>query len=306
MPDALSAMVTVVVIWAVFGTLFSLFIPLVFGKLSQLAQLDFRQVLSAIDAPLLSLQRYMQETFAMTTDLSLSETLASFAKGLFNFEAINSVVSSSMSFIASFLIAIFSITFITFFFLKENGLFYSMILTVTPTKYEDNVRRALDSSLSLLMRYFTGILFESTILMLVISIALICFGMKGEDAFFIGLFVGVMNVIPYVGPIISFSLSLFMGLVTPIGDFSIGQTMFTIGCVVIIAQGLDNFVLQPYLYSSRVKAHPLEIFLVILMAGYIGGVLGMLLAIPSYTILRVFAKEFFFNFKLVKKLTENI
>ena len=63
---------------------------------------------------------------------------------------------------------------------------------------------------------------------------------------------------------------------------------------------------KPTLYSERVKAHPLEIFLVILIAGSLAGILGMLLAIPSYTVLRVFAKEFFSQFRLVRKLTEKI
>ena len=54
------------------------------------------------------------------------------------------------------------------------------------------------------------------------------------------------------------------------------------------------------------KAHPLEIFIVILIAGSLAGIVGMLLAIPSYTVLRVFAKEFFSQFRLVQKLTEKI
>ncbi|MEK6617008.1 MAG: AI-2E family transporter, partial [Bacteroidota bacterium] len=58
----------------------------------------------------------------------------------------------------------------------------------------------------------------------------------------------------------------------------------------------DAFLLQPLIYSSSVKAHPLEIFLVILVGATIGGIGGMILAVPSYTILRVFAKEFFTSF----------
>ena len=54
------------------------------------------------------------------------------------------------------------------------------------------------------------------------------------------------------------------------------------------------------------KAHPLEVFLVILIAGNVAGITGMLLAIPSYTVLRVLAKEFFSEFALVQKLTQNI
>ncbi|HNV51901.1 MAG TPA: AI-2E family transporter, partial [Tenuifilaceae bacterium] len=57
---------------------------------------------------------------------------------------------------------------------------------------------------------------------------------------------------------------------------------------------------------NSVKAHPLEIFIVLLIAGSVAGILGMLLAIPCYTVIRVFAKEFFNNFRVVQKLTEKI
>ena len=66
-------------------------------------------------------------------------------------------------------------------------------------------------------------------------------------------------------------------------------------------------MIQPSLYSNRVRAHPLEIFIVILIAGTLGGIVGMLLAIPSlHGALRVFAKEFFSQYRLVRQLTEKI
>ena len=102
------------------------------------------------------------------------------------------------------------------------------------------------------------------------------------------------------------SFSVFVGIVTPIEGMTVGHTAFVIAGSLLILKGLDDFVLQPTLYSERVKAHPLEIFLVILIAGSLAGILGMLLAIPSYTVLRVFAKEFFSQFRLVRKLTEKI
>jgi len=76
--------------------------------------------------------------------------------------------------------------------------------------------------------------------------------------------------------------------------------------VFLMVQLLDNIVFQPFIFSASVRAHPLEIFIIILMAGYMSGIIGMFLAIPVYTIIRVVAKEFFFNYKLVKKLTENL
>ena len=97
-----------------------------------------------------------------------------------------------------------------------------------------------------------------------------------------------------------------MGIVTPIEGATVGHTAFIIVFTLLAIKGMDDFVLQPSLYSERVKAHPLEIFLVILVAGSLAGIWGMLLAIPSYTVLRVFAKEFFSQFRLVRQLTDKI
>ena len=109
-----------------------------------------------------------------------------------------------------------------------------------------------------------------------------------------------------VGPLIGGIISVFMGIVNPIDGVSVGHTALIIICTLLAIKGMDDFILQPTLYSERVKAHPLEIFLVILLAGSMAGIVGMLLAIPMYTVLRVFAKEFFSQYKLVQKLTEKI
>ena len=283
-PRWLAALVTLIVIWVVLATLCSLFVPLVFNKIYQLSNLDFAAVVQSIEEPIAQAQGYLHEFFAVPeSTFSLSEALASALKQIIDIESLNSVFSSIVNVVLSSVIAIFSITFITFFFL-----------------------RALDSVTLLLARYFTGILSESLMLMVAVSLTMMAFGMKAADAAFIGLVMGVMNVVPYAGPLIGGIVSVFVGIVTPIGGMTVGHTAFIIAGSLLILKGIDDFVLQPTLYSERVKAHPLEIFLVILIAGSMAGILGMLLAIPSYTVLRVFAKEFFSQFRLVRKLTEKI
>ena len=135
---------------------------------------------------------------------------------------------------------------------------------------------------------------------------MIAFGMNTTDACFVGVIMGVMNVIPYAGPLMGGIASIFIGIVSPIDGCTIGYTIGVIVGSLLVIKGLDDFVLQPLLYSERVKAHPLEVFIVILLAGSVAGIIGMLLAIPAYTVVRVFAKEFFSQFSLVKRLTENV
>lgn len=306
-PRWLAAFITLITIWVVFCTACALFVPLVIGKVYQLATLDFSSVLETVQEPIMKAQDYLHTLLMMPESrFSLSELLASSLSKIIDYDTVNTAFSSVINMGLSFVVAFLSVSFITFFFLKEDGLFYAMVKAVFPDRYEENVTRALDKITVLLSRYFGGLLIESGILMIIISIAMMLFGMHAEDAFFIGLIMGVMNVIPYAGPLMGGIASLFVGIVTPIDGCTVGHTMLIIALTLMTIKGLDDFVLQPTLYSKRVKAHPLEVFLVILIAGSVAGIVGMLLAIPSYTVLRVFAKEFFSQVSLVRKLTENV
>ena len=304
LPRVVIALITLGTIWAVAITFFALFIPLISSNISQLASIDLTKIIASFTKPLESLQSFIQEFFAVkTTTFSIVNSITTQLSSIFNVEDINKFFNSIIGTISNGVVALFSISFITFFFLKEDKLFYQMVISMFPTKYEENVARALESISELLIRYFTGILAESTIVMLVLSTTLTLFGMHVETAFFIGLMVGVLNVVPYIGPLIGGGIGLFIGGLNPIDGMTIFETATVIMGAVLFTQSVDNFLLQPVLYSNRVRAHPLEIFIVILMAGSMAGVLGMLLAIPSYNVIRVFAKEFFNNLKLVQRLT---
>ncbi len=306
-PRPLAALVTLMVIWIVAAALCSLFLPLVFNKLHQLAAVDYATVIDGIGEPIARAQHNLQELFALKpSSFSLSGELSAALRQVVDLESLNSLFSSVLELVASSVIAIFSISFITFFFLKDEGLFYAMVTAIFPERYSENITRALDSVTVLLSRYFTGILTESLILMITITLTMMAFGMRAADASFIGLIMGVMNVVPYAGPLIGGLLSVTVGMVTPIDGMTIGDTSLTIMCSLMAIKCIDDFVIQPTLYSERVNAHPLEIFIVILIAGSVAGIVGMLLAIPSYTVIRVFAKEFFSQFTLVRKLTEKI
>ncbi len=306
-PRWLAAFVTLVVIWVVLAVLCTLFVPLVFNKIQQLAGLDFTAVMNSIAEPVSRVQEYLDTLFALPeSSFSLSEALSSGLRSMVNFGSLNTLFSSLFNIVLSSVVAIFSISFITFFFLKEDGLFYAMVSALFPERYHENITRALDSITVLLARYFTGILSESLLLMIAVSLVMMAFGMHAADACFIGLIMGVMNVVPYAGPLIGGVMSVCIGVMTPIEGTTVGHTVLVIVASLLVLKGLDDFVLQPTLYSERVKAHPLEVFIVILIAGSVAGILGMLLAIPSYTVLRVFAKEFFSQFSLVRKLTRKI
>ncbi len=302
-----AALVTLLVIWAIFGLLFSLLVPLVFSKVYQLTNIDFNTVLHSIQEPVLYVQHYFQNILSLPeSDVNIGDSLLQWGRNVIDFSTINGAFTSIAGVVASSVITFFSVSFITFFFLKDENLFFSMVSSMFPSKYDENVKRALNSVSYLLSRYFVGLLAESSIIAILVSIAMICFGMSASDAFFMGLVMGVMNVVPYAGPFMGACFSAFLGVISPIESLGVGSTVLVIVTSLAIIKGVDDFVLQPTLYSERVKAHPLEIFIVILMSGYVAGIVGMLLAIPSYTVLRVFAKEFFSQYSLVQKLTKEL
>jgi predicted PurR-regulated permease PerM len=293
--------------WVVLVSFCLLVVPLVVGKISSLAELDLRTVLSNIQQPLEHVQQYIASLSLVDNEpVSLTEILVGWLRKVLNYDTVNAAFSSVVDITMTMVIAFFSISFITFFFLKEDGLFFRMVTSLFPERYKDNALRALEKITVLLSRYFVGLLAESCILMVVISVVLLIFGVGIQTAVFIGVIMGVMNVVPYAGPVMGGIASLFMGVVSPIDGCTVAYTLVVIASTLLTVKGVDDFIIQPTLYSERVNAHPLEVFLVILLAGSAAGITGMLLAIPSYTVLRVFAKEFFSQYTLVKKLTKDI
>ena len=302
-----AAMVTLLLMWVTISGLCALILPLVVGKISSLATLDLRSALSSIQQPLEEVQTYLSSLHIMPNEkVSLSEIIVNLLREVLDYGTINAAFTSVVDLLLTVLVVFFSVSFITFFFMKEENLFQSMVAGLFPERYKENISHALNKVSELLTRYFIGLLCESLILMVVVSVTMMVFGMRASDACFIGVTMGVMNVIPYAGPLMGGIASIFIAIVSPIEGCTIGYTIGVVVGSLLVIKGLDDFILQPTLYSERVKAHPLEVFIVILLAGSMAGIVGMLLAIPAYTVVRVFAKEFFSQITLVERLTKNM
>ena len=306
LPSWVAAMTTLLVMGAIIILLAEAFIPLIFSKAHSLSvAFDIQKISVVLNEPMAHVEEYINAIFPdarFSVATVIEKQLDPIIRAGFITESLGTVTI----FIVNFTVAVFAVAFITFFFLKEDRLFTEGVVTLFPKRYEQNVNRAIDSATGLLNRYFVGICIESFIKLVCVSVALLFIGFEFDTAVIIGLVTAVLNLIPYIGPLLGGVIALLIAILSPVEGIAIGHLLFRVTMVLLIFQLLDNIVLQPYIYSSSVKAHPLEIFLVILMAGYIGGIVGMLFAIPAYTVLRVFAKEFFNNFRVVQRLTENI
>jgi len=178
-----------------------------------------------------------------------------------------------------------------------------------PDKYVEHVTRALYSIKKLLTRYFIGIVIQSTCIMILVTIGMTIIGIDFQQAVVMGLIIGILNVIPYVGPWIGLFIAIIMGVASHINqDFTTVVIPLVTYMILVeaVTHLIDNIVFQPVIFSNSVKAHPLEIFVVVLAAGFAAGIPGMIFGIPAYTVMRVFAREFFYNFKAVKKITSSL
>jgi predicted PurR-regulated permease PerM len=273
----------------------------------KLSNVSVEETLTNIQGPIQTVQDYINQFKLTETPIVLETELKRLLTNLFDISAVGDSVQFALGLTGDVFIAFFAITFITFFFLKDQGLFKNMIMTTVPSGYEERIGKVLSKSKKLLTRYFIGVIIEVAIVMTIVSVGLTIIGI--ENAILIGFIAGLFNVIPYVGPIIGAAVGITIGLTTNAEGLDITGLLSITGQMAIVygaAQLLDNIVLQPLIYSQSVKAHPLEIFLVILMAGNVAGIAGMILAVPTYSIGRVFVGEFFNQFKVVKALTGEV
>jgi predicted PurR-regulated permease PerM len=309
-PKALCAGATLILLWAFFLTLFWIFVPLIGMEAHKLSLIDINKVLALLKEPVDQIDLFVNQFNGGTGEqFSTIGFLTQKVQTLLNFSLLTDLFGSLASTVSSIFIALFSISFITFFFLKDERLFGDGIILMVPTKYEIAVQGILSSTKRLLMRYFIGIAAQVTGIITLNTIGLCIVGIDFKTSLVIGLFAGVINIIPYIGPLIGSIFGITLGLISKSLIITPDQFLpliLSILAVFLIVHLIDNIVFQPFIFSSSVKAHPLEIFLVLLVAGHIAGITGMLLAIPGYTVIRVIAKEFLNNFKVVKKLTEKI
>lgn len=186
-------------------------------------------------------------------------------------------------------------------------MFEDGLLLLIPENHHHATRRVIKDSKNLLVRYYIGVLLQLLAVMSLITIGLWIFGVK--NALLIGFFGGLMNIIPYLGPVIGTVIGISLGVTSSLATGSYNELLpvaLKLTGVFIAVNFIDNNILVPVIYSKSVKSHPLEIFLVIIIGGGLAGLVGMLLAVPVYTLLRVIAKEFLQEFRVVKKLTETI
>jgi predicted PurR-regulated permease PerM len=282
---------------------FMLFIPMLLNQSQNLSLLDTvaieRNIMTLINKITLFLDSHSIDSAKALKEANITSKI--------NFNFLPNFFNAIIDTVSSFGMGLASVLFITFFFLKDRVLFIVSAKKLIPDSHEEQILNSLDKINHLLSRYFIGLLIQLFIVFVLYLIVLLIFGV--DNAIVIAFLCAVLNIVPYVGPLIASVFAAVLTMLSNIGSDFQTEILPTTIYVMIgfwIVQILDNNVSQPLIFSKSVSSHPLEIFLVILTAGFLFGIVGMIVAVPLYTILKVIAKEFFPENTIVQLLTKNI
>jgi len=190
-------------------------------------------------------------------------------------------VSSVVSVFTNIFYAVIIIPFITFFFLKDGPQMRRSALRLVPNRYFEVTLAILDKVETNIGRYFRALVLQCLSIAAVAAVLLSIVGL--DEAITIGIFTGLANTIPYFGPFLGFVAGALVSIAQT-GDFSLVPGVLL---AMALTQMADNVFFQPLIFSKAAQAHPLVILFVVLIGAQLGGIVGMLIAIPLATTVRV-------------------
>ena len=277
-PDWLISVFTLVSIILLFSLIITQVVPVVSGivrdALALNGSLTFdRNMLDKINAWIISVFPGVGRDFDI-----LGFTLEKL-KDATSFSRVSSILGSLASAVAGFFVGLFSVVFISFFFIKDDKLFGKIVGALVSDRIEEQVGRTILDIERLLSRYFLGLTVEVLGVMLLDFLGLWLIARIGVNyAIGIAFIAGILNVIPYLGPLIGDVFGIVLCLILKYGagvglDVNIWVFILIVFAIMQGTQLVDNFIYQPLIYSTSIRANPLEIFIVLLVAGHLGGIL---------------------------------
>ena len=298
-PRILAVVLSFTIILGVIFLFTLLFIPLISDQSEIIAKINYERLYARASAPLQKFEQFLRDN--SITEKPPGFLVDDLRNSLLSFITrveFQDIFNSLISFTGNFFVGTLAVVFITFIFMYEKGLVRRQVIRLIPNQYFEVFIAAIYKIETLLSNYLIGLSFQVFAIFCIASLGLSILGVK--YAFTIAIFAALANLIPYAGPVLGAAFGIIVGLSTIIADGDTQQIVVLIVkilSVFTVVQLADNLLLQPLIFSKSVKAHPLEIFIIIFAGATVAGVIGMIVAIPVYTILRVVTLELYIGYK---------
>ena len=239
-----------------------------------------------------SLPMYADETSKWLNELAqreefknfnLEEQLASAnlsLSNLFNIilVSLSASVSKIISFMMQFFILLFTVPFILLFMFKDGHKFIDALSHFFPKAIRKELRQTVKELNETLSAYISSTILDALIIGVMSFLAMRIFDQP--YSLLLAVICGITNIIPYVGPFIGAVPAIIVGLF--ISPF---QALYMALSILVIQQ-LDGNLIKPLLFGKSMNIHPLTIILVLIGAGSVAGILGMLICIPVYAVIK--------------------
>lgn len=293
-PRSVGAAVALIAIWMLVALFFFLLVPLTYRQLQKLGAADFSSFRGEVQGLVGLLDRLSRAYLPGAWQAGrILEAFTSWLVGMLDVGAALRALGRTGSWVWRVVVMVVSMTFIGYFFLREPGLITRGVKFLFPSYRREAVGRAIGRVRTMLHRYLVGVMVESLVVGGGTMLLLWIFRMPTGMVLAVGVVAGVVNVAPYVGPVVSVCVALLFG----ISSWASGSVEWSLPWTIAISWGsyavfnlLDSLVVQPVLFSNSTRSHPLEVFLVMLAAGSMGGVLAIVAAVPTYTAARIFVR----------------
>jgi predicted PurR-regulated permease PerM len=293
-PSLAAGITLLVLVGTVFAGFYFL-IPFIIKEIEVVASIDPTLYTKTLEGWLQQADSFLHHNGFLSNKESLSDILLTQMNSFTGNISLSGLMGNLFSFAGALFILLFSVIFLTFFALKDKEIFFKMVRRAIPLSFRDNFDRILAQTRVQVVRYFTGVLIDNLILGVAIGVA--CYFAGIPNALLIGFLAGIFNIIPYVGPFIAMGLGLVISIIALLPTYPTAEMLsllfWKMAIIFAVLKAIDMFVLTPIIFGKVVQAHPIEIFIVILLAGYVGGIMGMVFAVPAYSMLRIIVKEFF-------------
>lgn len=236
------------------------------------------------------IESQIRGTFEFVPAGYLSENIVQVTEEFFNIGRFSDIVGDLIGIFTNIFAAFLVIPFATFFFLKDGHKIRRDLLQMVPNRYFETTLTLVDKIETRLGYYFRSVVVQCTLVGIASWIFLSIAGLNNAAS--VGITIGVANSIPYFGPIIGYILSIVIAIIET-GDFSLVVPAII---AVLFAQILDNAILQPLIFSKSADIHPVAILFIIMIGAQTAGILGMLVAIPIATIIKITINQVTWSF----------
>lgn len=246
------------------------FLSLEFAKISQ-------EKVEALKASFSNFSERLKQHISPTY-LTLIEDMVTTFSIKFN-EVVYKQSLNLVTALANITVALILTPFVLFYFLKDDVLFSRSVLRYVPSQFQEEIQKTLTDVDKTLEEFIQSQMIVAFVVGFFVFVGYLFIGLP--NALALSFFAVIFYVIPFLGTFLSLIPALFIAI--PLGMSMILKTI----AVVLLAHLLETNLLTPKIMSKRLNIHPLTIILLLLAAGSLYGIIGLLLVTPTYAIIKV-------------------